>query len=108
MAKSTSPLMLDKPVKDWSEGDVQAFLINNQKKYHLKDTSINLIVELEFTGRGLLTLTEDKLIGYGMNRGPACTVVCLLTDLKLAKGLSQPGKWNSEPFSHYAYPLTVL
>ena len=55
MAMSTSPFVLDKPVDGWSEGDVQIFLKNNQQNYHLKDASI-LIVELEFTGRGLLTI----------------------------------------------------
>ena len=83
--------MLDKPVDDWSEGDVQAFLMNNQAKYHLKDASINLIVEHRIHWQGFLTITEDERIGYGMNRGPARTVMCLITDLKLAKALSEPG-----------------
>ena len=91
MAMSTSPFVLDKPVDDWSEGDVQALLIENQAKYHLQDASINLIVQLGFTGRGFLTITEDDLIGCGMKKGPARMVVCLITDLKLAKGLSEPG-----------------
>ena len=52
---------------------------------------MNLIVELEFTGRGLLTITEDELIRYGMNKGPARTVVCRIKDLKLAKGLRESG-----------------
>ena len=105
---SPSLFVLDKPVDDWSEGDVQIFLKNNQQKYHLKDASINLIVELEFTGMGLLTIREDELIGYGMNRGPARSVICLITALKLAKGLSEPGKETRISFSNYANLLTVL
>jgi len=90
MAMSTSPFVHNKPVDDWSEEDVQTFLTKNQAKYHLNDASVKFIVEQEFTGKGLLMLTEDKLVGYGMKRGPACTVVCLITDLKLAKGLKPP------------------
>ena len=84
--------MLDKPVSDWSGEDVQTFLLNTQEKYGLKDASVNWLVEQEFDGRNLLMITEDRLIRCGMKAGPACKVMYLIEALKLAKGLSEPGK----------------
>ena len=90
MATSTSPVVINKPLVDWDVGDVETFLKNNQRKYFLNDACVGFIVEQGFTGRGLLMITEDKLVGDGMKRGPACTIMSLISDLKLAKGVREP------------------
>ena len=108
MTTSTSPVVINKPLVDWDRGDVETFLKNNQGKYFLDDACVDFIVEQRFTGRGLLILTRDELIGNGMKRGDAYMVMSLITDLKLAKGVCEPRKWNSDSFSNYAYLLTVL
>ena len=56
----------------------------------------------------LLRVTKDMLVGNGMRTGHACTIMSLITDLKLAMGVREPRKWNSDSFSDYAYLLTSL
>ena len=43
-----------------------------------------------------------------MKIGHACTIMSLITDLKLAMGVCEPRKWNSDLFSNYTYLLTIL
>ena len=68
-------------------GDVETFLKNNQGKYLLNDACIDFIVKHGFTGRGLLSITEDTLVRNGINLGHAFTFMSLITDLKLAMGV---------------------
>ena len=101
MAMSTSPVVINKPLVDWDEGDVETFLKNNQEKYFLNDACIGLIVEQGFTGRGLLRIMQDRLVGNGMKIGHASTIMSLISDLKLAMGVREPRKWNSDSFTNY-------
>ena len=96
MATSTSPVMIDKPLVDWDQGDVETFLKNNQGTYLLNDACIDLIVDQEYTGRGLLSITQDTLVRSGLKLGHAFTFMSLITDLKLAMGIHEPRKWNSD------------
>ena len=108
MATSTSPVMINKPVLDWDEGDVVTFLKNNQQHYFLSDACIGFLVEQGFTGRGLLRIMEDSLVKSGMKLGHASTIMSLISELKLVTGVRGPRKWNSDSFSNYAYLLTIL
>ena len=99
--------MIDKPLVDWDQKDVETFLKNNQGKYFLDDACIGFIVEQGFTSRGLLRIPEDRLVGNGMKIGHRARL-SLITDLKLAMGVCEPRKWNSDSFSNYAYLLTIL
>ena len=89
MATSTSPFVINKPFVEWDRGDVETFLKNNQAKYFLDDECVRFIVKQKYTGRGLLMITEDRLVGDGMKRGDACTVMSLISE---AKGVLEPRK----------------
>ena len=108
MATSTSPIMIHKPLVDWDQRDVETFLNNNKGKYFFDDACVDLIVAQDYSGRGLLMLTRDELVGNGMRPGDATTIMSLITDLKLAMGVRDPRKWNLDSFSNSAYMLTVL
>ena len=75
-------------------------------------TPVSLITLLStFTAQGNATrlrVTKGMLVGNGMRTGHACTIMSLITDLKLAMGVREPRKWNSDSFSDYAYLLTSL
>ena len=92
MATSTIPVMIDKPLVDWDQGDVETFLNNNKGKYFFDDACVGLIVGQGYTGRGLLMLTRDELVGDGIGKGDACTIMSLITDLKLAMDVHEPRK----------------
>ena len=108
MATSTSPTLIYKPVFHWDQRDVENFLNDNKQKYFFNDNSIDLIVGQELSGRCLLMLTKDDLVGVGMKAGPAHSIMRLITDLKQTIGVREPRKWNLDSFSNYAYLLTVL
>ena len=74
MATSTSPIMIHKPLVDWDQRDVETFLNNNKGKYFFDDACVDLIVAQDYSGRGLLMLTRDELVGNGMRPGDATTI----------------------------------
>ena len=88
MATSTSPVMIDKPLVDWDQWDVKTFLNNNKGKYCFDDACVDLIVDQGYTGRGLLSITQDTLVRNGLKLGHAFTFMSLITDLQTGNGYS--------------------
>ena len=108
MATSTSPTLIKKPLVEWDKKDVATFLDANKHNYLIEEDLAARFVGLKYNGRGLLMLRRDELVGDGMPPGDATTIMSLITDLKIAKGVHDPGKLNLDSFSNFAYLLTGL
>jgi hypothetical protein len=91
--KIVVPSSLDPSVEQWSEDDVEMFLMANMEKYKFRDTAIQALKTQEVHGSILLTLDAVTLdrSKFGLLAGPAICIEMLVKDLKVAKGLV-PGK----------------
>jgi hypothetical protein len=86
------PPELDQDVSKWSEDDVQTFLTANMEKYGLKDNVIQAVRGQEVRGIILVWLDGEELERWGILGGPAKSIVKIVEQLKMIKGLVMPGK----------------
>jgi hypothetical protein len=86
------PPELDQDVSKWSEDDVETFLTANMEKYGLKDTVIQAVRGQEVCGIILVWLDGEELERWGILGGPAKSIVKIVEQLKMIKGLVMPGK----------------
>ena len=86
------PLELDHDVNEWSENDVELFLMANMKRYRLMNQDIQAVKLQRVSGFNLLDLTGADFGRCGLPVGPANTIVQLVNKLKVTKGLGMPGK----------------
>jgi len=86
------PPELDQDVSEWSEDDVEMFLMANIKKYGLIDTDIQAVRVQRVRGMDLLLLDGADFERCGILIGPARRIVALVEKLKVTKGLVRLGK----------------
>ena len=88
----TIPPELHQDVSEWTEDDVEMFLVANMERYHLEDIHVRTIRMQGVCGTALLLLDREIPQEWNINLGPALCIESLVGTLKATKALVKPGK----------------
>ena len=83
------PPTLPKDIYDWSEDNVAAFFMVNERVYRLKNDHIHTLKRNKIDGFILFDLKNEDLVNMGLEYGQAMKFLKLLMELK---NLVEPGK----------------
>ena len=75
-------------VHKWNKDNVASFVIRNKDPYFLEDQDIIAVRQQRIVGKNLFRLTVGHLQRFGLELGPAESILELVEKLKVAKGLS--------------------
>ena len=98
MTTTITPFILEKTVDEWTEADVADFFVKNKTQYHLKDEHIQAVIDQEYDGTIIFTLTQEHLFRFGLKTGPSLKILRLISQLRDSMGPSEPSKWDKLDF----------